>query len=195
MSERCVRPLTLPEIREVYRVHIARDFPPDEIKPWARIAALLERERYLCLGLWDGGVMKGYAFYASLPAREEGTDYLLDYFAVLPAWRNQGLGGHCLSLLRAALPEDACVIGEAENPDFASLPEEEDLRRRRLQFYLRNGVADTGVTARVWGVEYRILAFGPRLPRSPEEVRGLYAAFYHSFFPPALYRQKVLIRP
>lgn len=192
-SSPAVRPLTLQEARAVYQQHLTRDFQRSERKPWSRIEDALGRGRYLCLGLFCQDALAGYAFFASLPDETEGRNYLLDYFAVLPALRGRGLGSDFLRRMLPLIPDARCILCEAENPDYAEDAAEKARQESRLRFYRRSGVADTGVTARVYGVEYRILLF-PGAEKSSAEIRGLYEAFYHSFFPPAVYRQQVLIR-
>ncbi len=152
----------------------------------------MRADRYVCLGFYEAAGLRGYGFFATLPAENGGLHYLLDYFAILPAYRGQGLGAAFLPAMLARLPDAASVIGEAENPACAANEADRALRERRIRFYLRCGVRDTGVTACVWGVEYRLLFFGGRA-LSQDAVRRVYGAFYRSFFPPALYAQKVRI--
>lgn len=189
-----LRPLAEQEAGEIYRQYLVLDFPPDETKPWSRIRSLLRQSRYLCLGLFSNEALRGYAFFASIPSDDGLTDYLLDYFAVLSPCRDQGLGGQFLALLGRHLDKAGLIIGEAENPDDDRYPEKKETRLRRLRFYLRNGVQDAGITAQVWGVEYRLLIFGGQRAPDPDTIRALYSAFYHSFFPPKVYASKVLIR-
>ena len=194
MEQPFIRALSPEEARAVYRRDIRRDFPPDEIKPWSVIERLHRRERYRCLGLFAADGLRGYAFFASLPGAAGGKNYLLDYFAILPAFRNGGLGSLFLQKLPEELTDALLVIGEVENPDYAENEAQREVREKRLRFYRRCGVSDTGVTSRVWGVEYRLLDFGGKAPAAPDAVRALYAGFYHVFFPPRVYESKVLIR-
>ena len=189
-----LRLLTEREARDVYEQYLLKDFPPDEIKPWRQIQALLKKNQYLCVGLFAREALRGYAFFASIPSDGGLTDYLLDYFAVLSSYRDRGLGGAFLSLLGQYIPQAGLIIIEAENPDDDRFPQEKETRLRRLRFYLRNGVLDTGVTAQVWGVEFRLLIFGGQRKPEPDAIRALYSAFYHSFFPPEVYDSKALIR-
>ena len=192
MAERIIRLLSLEDAKSVYHRDVTRDFPPDERKPWPTIERLMRADRYVCQGLYEDADLRGYGFFAALPAEDGGWDYLLDYFAVLPGERNRGLGAAFLSPMLACLPNASSVIGEAENPDHAENEADRSLRERRMRFYLRCGVRDTGVTACVWGVEYRLLLFAGHA-LSPDAIRRLYEAFYRSFFPPAIYAQQVRI--
>lgn len=144
MSEREIRLLSPEKAKTIYRRDIARDFPPDERKPWASIERLMRADRYVCLGFYEAAGLRGYGFFATLPAENGGLHYLLDYFAILPAYRKQGLGAAFLPAMLARLPDAASVIGEAENPACAANEADRALRERRIRFYLRCGVRDTG---------------------------------------------------
>lgn len=188
-----IRTLAEHEARDVYQQHLTRDFLPSERKPWSRIEAALARGDYRCLGMMQEEALLAYAFFASLPGEKGSRDYLLDYFAILPAHRGRGLGSDFLHRMRDCLPDARHILCEAENPDYTEDSAEKALRERRLRFYRRGSVMDTGVAARIYGVEYRILAF-PGAGESICDIRALYSAFYHSFFPPRLYSRQVLIR-
>ena len=84
---------------------------------------------------------------------------MLDYFAVDPARRGQGVGTaffHGLQKL-PALGQASCLYIEAESLESASTPQERETRRRRIQFYTRCGCVESPWYAYLFGVEYRIL--------------------------------------
>ena len=188
-----LRPLSVQEAKAVYSRHLVAHFPPAEVKPFFAIRNRLQRGAYLCLGAWMAGEMAGYAFFASQPGEAGKTDYLLDYFAVLPPLRGRGLGSQMIGQMRQQLPNAGCVICEADDPDGARDAQEKAVREKRLRFYSRNGILETGVCAQVYGVDYRILDFHPDAGHTAHQIRRLYAAFYHSFFPDWLYEKKVFI--
>ena len=173
---------------------MTEDFPPAELKPWLAIEKRLLAQKYVCLGLFEGEALRGYAYFARMNDKTGQAHYLFDYFAVLKPYRNLGWGSFFLRQMQENLPNAGRILIEVENPDCASDDAKRLIQEKRLRFYIKNGVTDTGVTAQVYGVEYRILAYSSGLSPRPEEVRSLYSAFYHSFFPPFLYKRKVLIR-
>ena len=67
MEQPFIRALSPEEARAVYRRDIRRDFPPDEIKPWATIDSLLRRGRYRCLGLFAADGLRGQDLRLALP--------------------------------------------------------------------------------------------------------------------------------
>lgn len=54
----------------------------------------------------------------------------LEYFAIVPEWRNRGIGAKVLEELHRIV--DVPIVGETEPPV-------SDLQKRRIAFYLRNG--------------------------------------------------------
>ena len=188
-----VKPLALPDIRRIYQAHITRDFPPDERKPLAAIEAACARGEYQCFGAYEEEQLAAYAFFVKL-RRSGETLYLFDYLAVLPDRRDQGVGSRFLQALMAdALAAADCVLLEVDHPDYAETDAERALRLRRLAFYLRNGLMDSGVSARVYHVEYKILSLPVGKPRNPEETADIYRALYQAVMPRWIYDRMVEI--
>ena len=186
--------LTLDQVRRVYPEQIVPAFPEDELKPLKMIEQALHRGEYLCLGAADGDDVLAIAFFVKI-AREGRKLMLFDYFAVREDLRDRGLGGRFLRGLIDGpfLAEADAVLLEVDEPDAAGNPEELETRSRRLAFYLRNGLHDTGEHAHVYGVTYRLLTLPAGRHLTPDEVRRTYAALYHSFLSDALYRKWVFI--
>ena len=186
--------LTLEQVRKVYPEQMVPAFPVDELKPLKMIEQALARGEYLCLGAANGDEVLAIAFFVRI-VREGRTLMLFDYFAVREDLRDRGLGGRFLrGLIAEPFIADAdAVLLEVDEPDAADTPQELDTRSRRLAFYLRNGLRDTGEHAHVYGVTYRLLTLPTGGALTPDEVRGTYAALYHSFLPDHLYRRWVFI--
>ena len=60
---------------------------------------------------------------------------------------------------------------------------EKENRERRLAFYRRNGLSDTGARARTFGADFLILEFPKGEPHSKEEARVFYLRIYRSLLP------------
>lgn len=183
-----LRDLSPEQAREIYKTYLVRDFPPNERKPWAMIQRRLQKGGYRCRGLFEGENLRGYAFFVL-----DGALSLLDYFAVLETCRGQGYGSAFLKLL---IDDEASqwVLVEAEDPAAASSPEDRDARERRLRFYLRNALMDTGARAWVFGVDYVLLSF-PRPSLTAQNAAQAYAEIYRSFLPAAAYQKWIKITP
>lgn len=183
-----IETLTLSQIRRLYAERLKRDFPDNELKPLQMIENALAAGAYVCLGAVAEGEIAAYAFFVL-----SGENALLDYLAVEESLRDRGLGGQFLRLLsEGPLRAYAQVLVEVENPDRARDAAEYETRRRRLAFYLRNGLQDTGVEVWLYHVDYRILSMTGE--PSPAQVRTIYEAIYRSMLPPEQYARWVRLK-
>ena len=114
-----------------------------------------------------------------------GDLVMLDYLAVHPDLRGQGLGHAILPLAKAQCPDKHFFL-EIEYPaeDCDNLPE----RIRRKRFYLSAGLAETGIQARIYGTVMELLAY-------PEDVPHVtldgYAKLVKALFPPDMRVEKL----
>lgn len=98
---------------------------------------------------------------------------LLDYFAIHEKKRGGGYGSRALKVLQEQ------YAGKRFFLEIESVYEEaEDLevRKRRKNFYLCNGLTEIGIMAKLFGVNMELLGFGCKV--SFEEYRGLYRQIY-----------------
>ena len=128
----------------------------------------------------------GYAFFV---LREK--DYLFDYFAIAEERRNEGLGTLFLQQLSECIRGANCIVGEVEDPDRAGNESDRELQARRLQFYLRSGYRETGLSCKLFGVNYRILEVPTAEEHTTEELRTAYTELYRSMLPAVLFLTQV----
>lgn len=128
-----------------------RAFPKEECAPWW-LMRLNARRRGIDLTAWvEDGAFCGIT--ASVTT--ENMHYLW-YFAVAEEKRGRGVGSKILEILRKQHPQLALNV-EPLIPDAPNYPE----RVRRLDFYRRNGLTDTGWDVWEVGGQYRILSDRP----------------------------------
>lgn len=184
-----VRTLRVEEIKALYRERLAKDFPPDELKPLSMIMAALERDAYMCYGAVAGETILAYAFFVKC-----GNDALLDYYAVRDDLRDAGIGSRFIQeLIAGPLQAMNCVLLEVEDPDCAQDMREREIRNRRLSFYKRNGLGETGVKAVVWGVSYCILELPVAEWHPSNHIQTVYSELYHTMMTEKVYNEKVRI--
>ena len=195
LSAVSVRELTREEVRRLYRERMKDDFPANELKPLSMLEKAMDRGDYLTLGAFipdrpDSGPA-AYAFFAA-----PGDAALFDYLAVRRDLRDCGVGSAFLRALSPTLDRFRTVLLESDDPDSAAEEGERTRRLRRLAFYERNGLRDTGVRGSVFGADYRILVFpspsGAPLPE-PEDTARLYRDLYRTFLPEPVLNRAVRI--
>ena len=165
--------LTKAELTALYGEHLTSDFPKSELKPLKGMLNLMDRGVYDPLLVTDNGEPVGYAM-VWLPADRTGA--LLEYFGVLRGLRNGGIGSRILDLLTQRYGQ---IFGEAEAPTSEN-PAENDLRRRRIAFYERNGFRVLDYECALFGVHFNCLYRGPQTDDRVVEAmhRGVYAAWF-----------------
>ena len=81
--------MTEAEIHLLYANALSRDFPPSELKSLSAILTMYHKGLYDVLGAYQNNQLVGYAL---LYCPHDDQFVLLDYMAVEPAFRNQGIG-------------------------------------------------------------------------------------------------------
>ena len=135
------RRLCAEDYKDWYEQHLLRDFPVNEIKPLEDMIALNRNGKYDVIVYEEAGTVMGYA---TIWKRKENFVYLLDYLGVPESLRNRGVGKDILKRIKEdviALEEnpDICLILESETPIEGDGSAENEIRKRRVQFYRRNG--------------------------------------------------------
>jgi len=178
-----LRALSLEQTKEIYRPCLARDFPPDELMPWKWMERLIQEGKQVSVGFYDENGMAAYAVF--ILEGEDSPAALINYFAVQPDRRGQGVGSQCLELLRQALNgKDVSLLFEVESPECARDQAELAVRRRRVNFYHRCGAVMTRVDSVLFGVDYHIMLLPPaeggaQPGKSDEELAAALERLYH----------------
>lgn len=180
-----IKELNPDELAEVYKEHMKRDFPANELRPFKSIKKLLRQGLYECIGLYDEGELSAYACFV----RSSQADVvLLDYYAVIPGQRSRGVGGRFLNLLTERMEESGIII-EVESVGSAQNDQERRRRERRVDFYKRCGARLTNVSGRVFNVDYSVMYLPVSRELSDEAVLGGILEIYRNIAPARLLRR------
>jgi len=174
-----IEELTPQEGRKIYKFCAPLDFPKSELKPVNIVYRLLKRGDYHAYAykVPTEQVLKG-EFRAYAYVLQGDGAALLDYYAVFLPHRGAGNGSNAIKEIAAAV--DGHLVFEVERPELAQTPEEETTRRRRIDFYLRNGAHITDVCTELFTVPFRIMYFGDEM--SEYEVQEKVAMLYDRMF-------------
>ena len=164
------------ELTDLYQNEMVFDFPKAELKPLRAMLRLMDMGQYDPLLITDDeGSPLGYAMLW-LPRARNGA--LLEYLGVLRGKRNGGLGTQVLPLLAERYGQ---LFGEAEAPT-SDDPAENNLRRRRIAFYERNGFRVLDYECALFGVHFNCLYRGPET--DDRKVEALHRSVYADYFSP-----------
>lgn len=161
------------ELASLYKTEMVFDFPKAELKPLSGMLRLMERGHYEPLLALENGEAVGYAIMW-LSGNERGA--LLEYLGVLRGKRNGGIGGRILSLLGERYGQ---LFGEVEALDSRD-PAENDLRCRRVGFYLRNGFRVLDYECALFGVHFKCIYLGEET--DDRRVESMHRDIYASYF-------------
>lgn len=160
-----IRPLERDKFHSLYRAHIERDFPPDEIPPEGMFARMLDEDEDLHGYMYsEQDVDMGYAF-----VRIRGRAAFLFLFAVYDEYRGAGVGTRFMRELFDEIRGCDYIVLEAERPETAGSDEERAVRERRLRFYEHLGyTADRSIDYVVYYVPMWLMV----RPLAGEAPRG-----------------------
>lgn len=165
-----VRLLNCREYERWYHEYLCRDFPVNEVKPLKDMIDMNCEGRYDVLLYENDSVEVGYV---TVWKRQGLTTYLLDYLGVPEKLRNMGIGKEILRRVRddvsaAEGRAGLYMVLESETPNCDDDSEENILRRRRLNFYMRNGWVKMYEMA-TCGVRFTAMSF-EEVPENIENV-------------------------
>ena len=182
-----IQKLAIPQLKVFYDEHLTRDFPANERRSYENINKLMKHNRYEVFGYFINNRLVAYACIAK---STKHAYYLLDYYAVIPSYRNQQIGGTFLKALATLLPADGLII-EVETPDLATTPLEYELRQRRVNFYLNNGAIKSRVSGELFHVHFTILYYPIHETLTNEQLLTAIEELYQELVPINLYQKYV----
>lgn len=186
-----IKRLSEEEIAQIYKTHMKRDFPPDELKPLSHIIKSAREGYGFSLGIYEEERLTGYAVFILC---KETKCALLDYFAILKDRRGEGHGHRAFSLFatyfQENMPEIEGLYIESERISAAKDEKQRFTRERRIAFYRSCGCGMTTLRSVLFGVDYSILykSFGREGSGASREALD---ALYRKMFKPGHYARFV----
>lgn len=144
-----------PELYPFLETLYIDSFPPEERRPFSYLIQCTSQKKAQMLYLYDEekDLPIGMAF-----TLEYEDMVLLDYFAISSHYRNKGYGATALTLLKELFADHRFFL-EIELPD-ETAPDNQ-LRLRRKNFYLRNGMHESSLSAVLFTVPMEVLFANP----------------------------------
>jgi GNAT superfamily N-acetyltransferase len=182
-----IRKLKRNEFEDVYNEFMKKDFPSDELKPLSAMLKLFDSGKYFSLGLYDGDILCGYAYFCE---SEDKKAVLLDYYAIRKELRSKGYGSLFLNKIKEECKEYNSILIEAEKPEFAKDAADKSIRNRRVSFYNRAGCVDTKVCSCVFGVYFVNFQLVVNSSFSAEQAMGYLSSIYKMMLPSEIYKKE-----
>lgn len=137
------------QIKQLYQTA----FPEGEQIPWDDLMRLVEEMPLDFTAYYDEDEFIGFTIVYPRP-----TFNWYWYFAVREELRGKGLGQQILTQLIGRYEGQPCVL-DMESPE--QICDNTEQRKRRHDFYLRNGFRDTNVYRTYNGITMTIMMMGP----------------------------------
>lgn len=170
------------ELSRLYHTEMVHDFPKTELKPLNNMFQMMDRN---CYDPWLAVEQSEAVGYAMVWLTMDRTGALLDYLGVLRGKRNRGSGGQILSLLAERYDQ---LLIEAEAP-VSDDPAENELCRRRIGFYQRNGCRLLDYDCALFSVHYKCLYQGHEA--DDRRLEAMHRSIYAAQFSPRLMERYV----
>jgi len=136
------------DLSKLRRLYISA-FPVTERMPFLTLRRRVKKGIMEMYGIYENDEFSGLCVLTSYR-----DIVLLTFLAVIPEKRGCGLGGKAIELIHKKY-EGKRIVLEIEEPDGP----ENDIRRRRKAFYLRNGLKETGIFVDIFKVPSELLVF------------------------------------
>lgn len=202
---------TLEDLDRKYYQTLCSDFPETEIRDLRSVKKYVRQGMYFCYelqlrgkekekddreetnsgeaekeeegggggGNGNGGSYVGYAYFMKDPL---SGWMLLDYLGVKEELRGLGYGSMFLTKILKVLGRKTYIFIEVEASEFPPRLAFDSHRQKRLDFYLKNGLLDTGVVVDTYTVLYSILIYKEEIKAdeipSKEDIGKLYLRLY-----------------
>ena len=196
-----LKELTTDDLDKKYYATLNADFPVTEIRNLESIKSYIRQGMYFCYDLYlkddekecseskeegkeggkenSNGKYVGYAYFLKDPL---SGWMLLDYLGVKKELRGMGYGSMFLTKVLKVLGRDNYVFIEVEAAEFLPFKPFDSHRQKRLDFYIKNGLLDTGVVTETYTVFYTILVYkegvGIKDIPSKRDIGKLYLNLY-----------------
>ena len=164
---------------------LARDaFPPEEYLAPDTLAEMSKADNFDFWALTDADLFIGFMVVQT----HKDLAYLF-FLAIDPSCRVKGYGSRAIETLRTLYP------GKKQVVDFERLDEtapNNEQRRKRRQFYLRNGYKETGLFLSYLGVDYEVFYMGSDF--EPQEFKDMMKEIRVDGFEPEYFTSSSLQR-
>ena len=123
-------------------------FPPEEYLAPSKLVEMAEADNFDFLALTDNDTFVGF-----MVVQIYGNLAYLFFLAIEPACRSKGYGSRAVETLKAKYPGKKQIV-DFEMPDDHA--QNHAQRKKRRDFYLRNGYQKTGLFLSYLGVDYEV---------------------------------------
>lgn len=143
--------INMKEFKELIYPEYLKLFPKNERKSLAKLNECFKKDMLKVIKITDNDCFIGFIITNSI----KDIQYLqLDYFAILPEYQNKGYGSKALKLLKENNKDSRGIFIEVEKLGLGKDKEENELRKRRTDFYEKLGFYKLNLDLSLYNVIY-----------------------------------------
>lgn len=144
--------IDIDEFKELLYSYYLEIFPKEERKPLGLIESTYNKGYSRIIKIMSNNNITGFMI---LNRVKKNSYEILDYLAILPQYRNKGIGTSALNLLIEQERESNGIFVETEKVGLGKDKEEKELRSKRKKFYEELGFKKLKFDLVLFGVVYR----------------------------------------
>lgn len=154
------------------------DFSKNERVPLRMLKCMYNKGNIYFQVLKDEEGIYAYAIFLT-DVKKEYT--LLWYFATLKDYRKKGYGTIFLNEIKKNMKDTKLIIIEVERRGLGKNNIENEIREKRVEFYVKNNFKQTNLNVNVYKIEVEILCvFNTDKKISKEELFNVYLKLYYT---------------
>ena len=105
----------------------------------------------------------------------------VDYFGIFKKHQSHGYGSEALNMLKEKYEKYSMFV-EVEKADCGESEEENKTRKRRIDFYEKNGFKSINFSFSLFNVIYTPYCFNYEIPNDLNEAINIYLSFYYAIY-------------
>lgn len=179
-----MRKLDYNEFKNLYKDRMVEDFPFYERRPLFTIKSKYKKGQYACFVLEEEKEIQAYATFAW---KDKKKVWLLDYFAVDKSQRGSGIGSKFIEEIKETM-DTGLILLECEMVEDAEDLPTRKIRKKRIDFYKKNGVEMTDVEISLLGYKYNIMALALNDRLEKYDLADEILSIYYNTIPYIFYR-------
>lgn len=143
------------DFKKIISQSYKKDFPRYERKPIFQIKNIIKNKKAEAVTLMND--KNNMISYSIIITKSKYNYILIDYLATVKEYRGLGYGSKFINLLKEKYSSKNGIIIEIEKIGYGKTEEENILRQKRLEFYLKLGFKPMNYNLKLFGTHMQVL--------------------------------------
>lgn len=177
-----IKKVNLEKSLEIYK-YLIEDFPKNEIPNYKSYLKLTENHVHNVYVYEEDA--QEVAYFIAIE-KNNTKKILITHLAVIKTYRGKGVGKRLIEAIKAYFSDETTLIVEVESEKNAKSPQELEIIKRRIQYYLNAGFTKCeNLEYTLFHMDYYILTYSPlNYDISNKEIKQVIENIYNGLFEP-----------